>query len=83
LQIKDYFGKDFSSNGNDSFTESVISNKKSENASISKKLKNYLELGEDKISAMLDLNFKKDIKTVKKLPLTIPFKFQKREIGFI
>ena len=56
----------------------MVSNRKSDNASISKKLKNYLELGDEKITAMLDLNIKKDTKLLKKLPLTIPFKSQKR-----
>jgi len=42
-----------------------------------------LELGKDKISAMMDLNFKKDVKITRKLPLMTMVKSQRREIGTI
>lgn len=66
-----------------SFSESIFSEKKTFKSSVGKKDRLLLELGKDKISAILDLNFKRDIKVNRKLPLTTMIKFQKRQIGVI
>jgi hypothetical protein len=66
-----------------SFNESITSEKKTNKSTINKKEKNTLDLGKDKITATMDLNFKKDAKTQRKLPLTTLVKFQRREIGII
>jgi hypothetical protein len=61
-----------------SFSESIMTEKKTNKSSIGKKEKILLELGKDKISAMMDLTFKKDTKVNRKLPLFTMVKFQRR-----
>lgn len=55
-----------------------MTEKKTNKSSIGKKEKILLELGKDKISAMMDLTFKKDTKVNRKLPLFTMVKFQRR-----
>ena len=47
------------------------------------KKKHPLDLNVDSLTAIMDLNFKKNIKMSKKLPLTVPVRSGKREIGTI
>ena len=42
-----------------------------------------LDLGKEKIWAEMDLNFKRDVKVERKLPLSTFVKTQKRDIGTI
>jgi hypothetical protein len=56
----------------------LFSEKKTFKSSVGKKEKQLLELGKDKIAAVMDLTFKKDTKVNKKLPLATIIKFQKR-----
>lgn len=63
-----------------SFTESIATERKT-NKSSSKKDKIQIELGKEKISGHMDLNFKKDAKFSRKISLSTLVKFQKREIG--
>ena len=50
---------------------------------MAKKDKLFLDLGKEKVSAIFDLTFKRDVKVNRKLPLTTTIKFQKRDIGHI
>ena len=43
----------------------------------------FLDLGQEKVWALLDLNFKRDVKVNRKLPLSTVIKYQKRDIGHI
>ena len=60
-----------------SFTESIATERKT-NKSSSKKDKIQIELGKEKISGHMDLNFKKDAKFNRKISLSTLVKFQKR-----
>ena len=81
LEVKDFINLEYSS-ANQSIKSDGLSEKKSDLSSIGKK--NTLDLGFDnKISAVLDLTFKENIKAYKKLSLVTPYKNTQREIGFI
>jgi hypothetical protein len=43
----------------------------------------FLDVAQEKIWAALDLNFKRDVKVNRKLPLSMMVKYQKRDIGHI
>ena len=66
-----------------SFSDSVFSEKKTFKSSVGKKDKLFLDLSQEKVTAIFDLTFKRDVKVNRKLPLTTIIKYQKRDIGHI
>lgn len=82
LQIKDAYVKDYR-NPNTSFdSQSVYSNNLSTKSNKKGSKKNLIEIESiEKLTTILDLNFKKDGITNKKLPISMIIKNNAREIG--
>ncbi len=76
LQIKDFYGKDYYDDSYNSFNTEKTSKSKS---NVQKpKDKNPIDINVGRLTAIMDLNFKKNTSVDKKLPLTIPVKSGKR-----